>query len=676
MSFASPHLLYLLLVLPLLAGLRLWAGVRAGRVIHHWTSPRLREQLVSGVSRWRTQTIFALQLLALGCLVCALAQPRWGEDKVEQFDSGRNVIIAVDTSRSMLANDLQPNRMARVRLAAQDILAELPTDRVGLIAFAGNAYLQAPLTTDHEAMVEAIQSLDFTSVPRGGSEISRALKLAMETFEKNPARNHGLILFSDGGEPDAEVKKVAEAAAKKNVLVITVGVGTDAGSLIPDPDPVRPGDFIRDEAGNVVRTRLESGVLQQIASATRGRYLKLGTQAISTSVVKSVLASLEAQRNASKELSKPIERFQWPLALGVLLLMIAWFIRPARSARPFVSPAALPATPAAGSLPLLVACGFLFAVGNPPVAMAAGSGSEPAPTPSWLGAMLNPRAVIQSEAEEAQKAGNHKEAVELLDQLLAQNPTPALRYRYAQALGYSAHKTASYDRAVEAFSQALESDELSLQEQAHNGLAHTLYDQGDRQVAKLPKVAVKNWKDSIRHFDSALKLDPGNQELTENRDFVKSRLKVLEQEIAEQEQQEKGKGQKKKGQKGQKGEKGEEGEGEEGEEGENGDQDLRRKESRAQKEEGEEEGKGKEELPEGDIQAMKPEKNGTEEGQDKPGEEGQEKPGEETGQADQADERTGYTPNEARALLRNYADEHKQARDLRPRREPAKGKDW
>lgn len=676
MTFASPHLLYWLLALPVLAVLRLWAGMRAGRIIQHWTAPRLRPQLVSGVSRWRTQTIFTLQLLALACLITALAQPRWREDKVEQFDSGRNVILAVDTSRSMLANDLPPNRLARVRLAAQDILAELPTDRVGLIAFSGNAYLQAPLTTDHEAMVEAIQSLDFTSVPRGGSEIAKALTLAMETFEKNPARNHGLILFSDGGEPDAEVKKAAEAAAKKNVLVVTVGVGTDSGSLIPDPDPDRPGDFIRDQEGNVVRSRLESGALQQIATATRGRYLKLGTQAISTSVVKSVLASLEAQRNASKELTKPIERFQWPLALGVFLLMIAWLIRPARSRAQLVSPAALPAAPAAVALALpgLVLCGLLVTAAPAQAAStAADTGAVLPERPvgrSWLASLFNPRAETQTQAEAALKAGDHKEAIKLLDQLLEEEPASALRYRYAQALGFAAHKEADYDRAVEAFSQALESEEPALQKQAHNGLAHTLYDQGDRQVAKLPKTAVKNWRDSIRHFDSALKQDPDNKELKENRDFVKSRLKELEQQIAEQEQKEQGQGQKKKGQKGQKGEKGEEGEGEEGEEGENGDQDLSRKESRGKKEDGEgEEGQGKEEeLPEGDIKAMKPEESGAEEGQ--------EKPGEEAGNADKADERTGYTPNEARALLRNYADEHKRARDVRPRREPANGKDW
>jgi Ca-activated chloride channel family protein len=186
MTFAHPALLYFLLALPLLAGLRSWAAFRSGKVVGVLTSPRLRSDLVVGASTWRAGLIFSLQLIALACFILAMAQPRWGEDKIIQIESGRNVIIAIDTSRSMLADDVSPDRITRARLAAQDVLGSLKTDRVGLIAFAGNAYLQAPLTTDHEAVIEAIQSLDFTSVPRGGSDIGKALKLAMETFEKNP----------------------------------------------------------------------------------------------------------------------------------------------------------------------------------------------------------------------------------------------------------------------------------------------------------------------------------------------------------------------------------------------------------------------------------------------------------------------------------------------------------
>jgi Ca-activated chloride channel homolog len=149
-----------------LVALKTWADWRGQKVLKQFTSPRLRDDLVVGASVWRSWIIFSLQLIALALFIVALARPIWGEDKIVQQEYGRNVIIAIDTSRSMLGNDIVPDRITRAKLAAQDVLASLKTDRVGLIAFAGNAYLQAPLTTDHDAVIEAIQSLDFTAVPQ------------------------------------------------------------------------------------------------------------------------------------------------------------------------------------------------------------------------------------------------------------------------------------------------------------------------------------------------------------------------------------------------------------------------------------------------------------------------------------------------------------------------------
>lgn len=418
MSFASPFLLYCLLALPVLVGLRIWSALQAGRAVEGMTAPRLRQQLVRGVSSWRGGFIFSLQLLALMFFILAMARPRWGEDRIMQLESGRNIIIAIDTSRSMLADDVSPNRITRARLAAMDVLNTLKTDRVGLIAFAGNAYLQAPLTTDHEAVAEAIQSLDFTSVPRGGSEIGKALKLAMDTFEKNPARNHGLILFSDGGEPDEQVKEYTKQAAKKNVLVLAVGVGTEMGTLIPDPDPDNKGGYVSGKDGVPVKTQLEESVLREIASATRGHYLKLGSQPLAASVVKDLMNALQAQANESRELVKPIERFQWPLSMGVLFLMIAWSLRPSSSssrARPLAA------------LPLLLCLGILSGAGGVEAA-------ESAPSSSWNSFFHKKRKPTPQAAEKALKDGHYKEAMDIFGKLLKENPPEKLRYRYAQAL--------------------------------------------------------------------------------------------------------------------------------------------------------------------------------------------------------------------------------------------------
>jgi Ca-activated chloride channel family protein len=660
MTFLAPKLLYILFALPLLVVLKLWDDRRSRRVLNDFTAPRLRESLVSGASRHRSWLIFALQILALGCFIFALARPRWGEDKIVQQEFGRNVIIAIDTSRSMLANDIIPDRITRAKLAAQDVLAALKTDRVGLIAFAGNSYLQAPLTTDHDAVIEAIESLDFTSVPRGGSEIGRALKLAMETFEKSPAKNHGLILFSDGGEPDIQITEYTKQAAKKNVLILTVGVGTEAGALIPDPDPERGGEYVRDNKGNVVKTRLEPKVLQEIATATRGRYLKLGSQPLATGVVKDLLSALQAQTNAAKELVKPIERFYWPLTLGMLLLITAWLIHP--SSRMKTASTILASRPKKA-----IAMLFIGSLCGNNSALAAFNSKKGNTDPS--------------EAHKAYTDGEFDHATKLYEKLVQQTNSGDRKQQLAFGLAASAHQIRDYDKAIGGFSQALESTDTSLQNQAHRGIAHSLYDQGDRALAKQPKFTLKAWRDSVKHFDAALKIDPENKEVKENREFVKKRLDELQKQMDQQEQQGK-KGQKgKKGDKGKKGEKGEKGEGEEGEEeGENGDEegdgegddDKSRKESLGKQEEkeGNEGQGGKEQQPEGKLQAGK---EGDEESQ-----EARER--REQREAEMAEnhenEATGFSRNQARSFLRTYADDQKKAMILRPRDAPVNGKDW
>lgn len=660
MTFAHPSWLWLLLLAPILLLGKVWADVRADRTVVEFVAPRLREVLVLGESKGRTWVIYSLQLLALICFIVALCRPQWGEEKRELRESGRNIIIAIDTSRSMLATDVSPDRLTRAKLAAQDLLTSLPGDRVGVIAFAGQAYLQAPLTTDHDAVSEAIQSLDTTSVPQGGTDITKALRIAVETVEKSPARNHGLIIFSDGGEPVPAVPHYAKQAAEKHILVLAVGVGTEQGSLIPDPDPSRPGDFIRDPKGNVVQSKLESGILQQIATETGGRYLKLGAQPITHALVSDILVALDRQQETSKEERKPIERFRWPLSLGIFLLMTAWLIRPRERARRLTPAVALFVT-------------FVFA---PQGGFAASGGG------SLLGSIFQRNEVQQSEeAREAYTGGFFEKARDVYARLLNDKPPAGEKAEIAYGLGASAHQLKDYDRAVDAFSDALESPDSSMQNRAHQGLAHALYDQGDRVLAKQPQFAIRAWTDSIRHFDAALALHD-DADARENRDFVKKRLEELKQQEEEKkQQQQKKKGGKKDGQQGQ-GKEGDESE-EEGEKGEKGKEGKDGKDKQQQGQKGDEEGKkdkggkgedqegkegkGKEQLPEGQIAAGQ--------GGEKPDKEAEQKEQREMAEAER-NETTGFSRNEARAFLRTYADDQKTAQLRQQRRETPNGRDW
>jgi Ca-activated chloride channel family protein len=224
----------------------------------------------------------------------------------------------------MLARDVAPDRLTREKLAAHDLIMELKGERIGLLAFAGRAYLQAPLTTDHEAILESLQSFDHTVIEWGGSNLGDLLDITLRAIKPLPKSNFVLIIFSDGGDADASLTSAIQKLTEAQVSVITVGVGTEGGTLIPDPNV--PGDYIRDENNNVVRSKLEKGVLQQLASATGGRFIKLGTQPLSRDAIAPIIARLREQENATRSLSKPIERFAWPLSFAILWLVIAWVL--------------------------------------------------------------------------------------------------------------------------------------------------------------------------------------------------------------------------------------------------------------------------------------------------------------------------------------------------------------
>src|SRR5207249_9948572 len=183
-------------------------------------------------------------------------------------------LIAVDTSRSMLSNDVQPNRLDRVKLAVQDLINELQGDRVGLIAFAGRAFLQAPLTIDYDAVVEAINDIDTKTIPEGGTNISSAITLATQSFGKSATGNRALIIFTDGEESetsgDPVAVKMAKEAADAGVRIFTVGVGTPQGSLIPITGDEGETSFVKDSAGQVVKSKLDDKRLREIAQATGG----------------------------------------------------------------------------------------------------------------------------------------------------------------------------------------------------------------------------------------------------------------------------------------------------------------------------------------------------------------------------------------------------------------------
>ena len=670
MTFLSPQFFHLLWLLPVLLLLRLWAG--QGKAADSFVAVRLRALLVSGVSPVRSWLIFVLQLVALAGFIVTMTRPRWGVEKREITETGKNLIIAIDTSRSMLADDVTPNRLLRAKLAAQDIVLTLEGHRVGLVAFAGRGYLQAPLTTDHEAVIESIQALDTNTIPRGGTTISDAIRECLDAFEKTKARNHGLILFSDGGDEDPDLDVMLQKAREKKVIILTVGVGTDTGSLIPDPDPEKAGDFIRDPAtGNPVHTRLEEATLQRIAKETGGRYMKLGSQALSASVVASVLSTLEAMESGNREEVKPIDRFYWPLSAGMLALMLALLLRPTAS---------LPRlSPTVAVLVLLLST-----------------------VSSSRAALFSSGDTTADEAQEAYKSHDFMRARDLYSRLLSDKQPRDAKDKLAYGLAAACQQLKEYDRAIDGFSQSLESPDPAMQLRAHQGLGTSLYDQGVKSLQQQPEYTEKAWADSVRHFEAAARLG-GDPNIQENLDFVRKQLVELKKQMQQQKQQQKQKqkGQKDKdgkdkGEKGDESEEGDSGDGkqskpQDGKEGKPGDPKDGQKQDSASSEGKEKDQKKSQQGKDGDDKDSQKGSEGQEnqmaqktpEGKIQANEQGKAKDSatqQQMAEADAAREEekmqkeTGYSRNEARNLLRTYND--LMATQRQNRRERTVAKDW
>ena len=237
--FARPEFLWiLLLALPLAAGLFYWSWRVKQKLVQQFVQARLLPTLTVGLSAARQKLRLVLLLAALAGVLAALAGPRWGATWEEARQRGLDIVVAVDTSRSMLARDAAPNRLEKAKLAAFDLMQQAKDDRLGLVAFAGSAFLQCPLTLDDEAFRQGIEALNVGIIPQGGTALSEAIHTALSAFEKGNGNHKVMVLFTDGEDhdEDAETLGAVKEAAEAGLRIFTVGVGTAAGELLLEAD--------------------------------------------------------------------------------------------------------------------------------------------------------------------------------------------------------------------------------------------------------------------------------------------------------------------------------------------------------------------------------------------------------------------------------------------------------
>jgi Ca-activated chloride channel family protein len=493
MSFGAPQWLWGLLLIPILIAFFIRAERRGLRRLHEFVSARLLPQLAGTVNRPRRVLRFGLQLFGLSLGLLSLAQPRWGYTFEDVKRKGLDLLIAVDTSRSMLSNDVQPNRLERVKLAAQDLINELQGDRVGLIAFAGRAFLQAPLTIDYEAVMESVNDLDTKTIPEGGTNISSAITLATQSFGKSGMGNRALIVFTDGEELSGDAVKAAKAAADAGVRIFTLGVGTPQGSLVPITSENGETAFIKDSAGQVVKSKLDEKRLREIAQAAGGFYLQLenGPRTMQQ-IYNEGLARMQAAEMDVRLSRRPIERYEWPLGAALVALALSILIGERKRARERTHvPAPIKMTAATVVL-VIILCQLAFGA-----------------TPGL----------------EAYRDGKFEDAYGQFQETLKSHPQSRAEDKLQFDSGAAAYKLKDYSKALESFSQALLSPETPLQSKSHYNLGNTLYQRGETQKSDDKKLS--DWTNALDHYEQTLKLESQNKEAKDNYDYVKKKIEEL-----------------------------------------------------------------------------------------------------------------------------------------------------
>jgi Ca-activated chloride channel family protein len=274
---------------------------------------------VPDLDRRRRRVRAGLLVAALALFGIALGGPMWGFHWEEMKREGIDLVVAIDTSKSMLATDVAPNRIERAKLAVQDLLAEMAGDRVGLVAFAGSAFVQCPLTLDRNAVRESLQAVEVGLIPRGGTNLTAALESALSAFEGHQGRHQALVLITDGEDHEGKIDDVIKQASERGVKIFTVGIGTAEGELIP----AEGGGFLKDRKGQVVKSRLGEETLKKIALDTGGVYLHAaGADLGLGALYRDHIATMEKRDLASTLERRYEHRYQIPLGLGLLLLVV------------------------------------------------------------------------------------------------------------------------------------------------------------------------------------------------------------------------------------------------------------------------------------------------------------------------------------------------------------------
>lgn len=496
MTFVNQIWLYLSPIVFVLAMALMLHGLRKREhLLARFAAVRLLGQLTEKAPFGRTLLKGILCVLGLTALTLALSRPQYGVEWSERKARGLDVVFILDSSKSMLATDLRPNRLTRAKLAILDLIDQLESDRIGLVSFAGQAFLQTPPTLDYIAFRESLESVGPSSMSRGGSDLGRALEEAAKAF---PAENNykAVVLLTDGEDLGGNSIATAERLSKEGIKIFAIGIGTTEGVYLKTKTTDGEGVFLRNNQGQPVRSQLDETTLQEIADLTGGQYSRLNDRSIE-SLYRSVIATLPRSERDSEMQEIPIERYQWPLGAALILLTLEMLVRRRKSNR----------------IAALLCLSILGLSGTP--------------------------ATSRAEASEAVLPLNMSE--ERSEEITSEVVDPTQIYNAA----HNAIIGADYTRAKEQLESAImASDDLNLQKDALYNLGHNFCRTGEVAFQSGDyETAVEAWKEAAAAFKSSAEIDDKDVEAQQDANLITARHQALEawlkdQENPKQEQQE------------------------------------------------------------------------------------------------------------------------------------------
>jgi Ca-activated chloride channel homolog len=466
MTFGNVAALWLVWAIPILFVISYWGIGKRKRILSHYSRDRSLSVINPDAVTSRAWLKASILLLVLLLMVFSLAGPQYGYRWREIEQKGVDLIIALDCSRSMMATDIRPTRLDRAKREIIDLLNLLQGDRVGLVAFAGTAFLQCPLTLDYSAFHLFLGALRPDFLPVGGTNISMAIQTALSGFNSTGESDKAIILITDGESTGEDPSAAAQAAADAKVKMFCIGVGGTDGV----PIPVETGGFIKDKGDNIVLTRLDETTLKRLASVTGGRYVRSVSGSMDLDTIYTKYIRQEMDKTTLLQQKKKIreDRFQWFLSIAVVLLIVELMISFGKR-----------------SLGTLLIVLLL--------------------TPFSATAWAINAAERLKEGESAYNSGAYDKALtNFIDAQLDAPDRPEIDYN----LGNARYKMGDFAGALQSYRQALKSKDPLLNEKTYYNLGNTFF--------RLGKYA-----DAISHYESALKIDPNDSPAAENIAYVK-----------------------------------------------------------------------------------------------------------------------------------------------------------